>query len=402
MTGSLSSPSVTFVCVADAPTPYRLHLFNSLAGALAAHGVAFEVQYLAGQHADRPWQVDLGAARFRYSIASGIYAITRRVPWHFNPGVVAHLLRHPPDLLLLGGRWHLPTITLLALGSSGRRAPLTILWAEANPDSSRHPGGPVAWARRRVFAAVDAFAVPGTVAASAVGQAGGAGRPVLPLPNVVDEHLFRDEVDRLRTTRTALRVALGLPPDRLVILWPARLDERDKGIVNFLSAVPDLLTGPITVLIAGDGPDRGAIEQWLRDRPAIGDRVRLLGHCPGERMLELLAMADAFLLPSLADPNPIAVVEALWAGLPLLVSKRCGNWPEAVEPDANGWLVDPSSAGSLRDAFSALVATPPTARAKLGRRSRAIAEERFATEPSVDAFADAVVRLLKLSAPLGQ
>lgn len=43
-------------------------------------------------------------------------------------------------------------------------------------------------------------------------------------------------------------------------------------------------------------------------------------------------------MPSLSDPNPLTCIEALWSGLPLLVSNHVGNYPEVVKEDKNGFV----------------------------------------------------------------
>lgn len=57
-------------------------------------------------------------------------------------------------------------------------------------------------------------------------------------------------------------------------------------------------------------------------------------------MIALYAMSDVFLLPSLSDPNPLSCIEALWAGLPMLISCHCGNYPEVVRLGENGYVFD--------------------------------------------------------------
>ena len=238
----------------------------------------------------------------------------------------------------------------------------------------------------------DAFVVPGRVAEEALDAFGVAqGRPLLTLPNVDDEALYRDRVQELRADQRTLRRKWGLDEDGLVLLWPARLHEQTKGILNFLKAVAHLLTPRVSVLLAGDGPDRGAIEAWLAAASVSG--VRLTGWCGPDEMVELYAVADALLLPSLADPNPLSVVEGLWAGLPLLISDRCGNWPEAVEPGQNGWVVDPGDQSSIQQAFGELVGSSHDALTRRGTASSRVAQASFETPAVIARFVDELLAL---------
>jgi glycosyltransferase involved in cell wall biosynthesis len=99
------------------------------------------------------------------------------------------------------------------------------------------------------------------------------------------------------------------------------------------------------------------------------------------------------LLPSLRDPNPLSVIEALWAGLPLLISDRCGNWPEAVEQGVNGWVIDPTSQTELCRAFEQALRLTEGDLARSGAASARIARQKFSTQRNVESFADCVMKL---------
>lgn len=110
-------------------------------------------------------------------------------------------------------------------------------------------------------------------------------------------------------------------------------------------------------------------------------------------MAELFALADLLLLPSLRDPNPLAVIEGLWAGLPLFISNRCGNWPEAVAVGRNGWVIDPVSRAATQSAFKDVLSRSDKELESMGTLSMTIAKERFATTTTVTAFATAISAL---------
>jgi len=206
------------------------------------------------------------------------------------------------------------------------------------------------------------------------------------LPNIVDERVYRDHVRDARSHRPAIRANLGLEPTDVALLVPAKLHEATKGVLNFLRALSPLGRDDMKVLVAGEGPDRAATEGWLSEGGLSG--VTLLGHCDQEAMINVLAACDCMVLPSFHDPNPLAVVEALWARLPLIVSRACGNWPEAVREGENGWLVDPSDHDTIRRAVLALLALSPEERGAMGRASLALAEGAFASEAAVRRFID--------------
>jgi len=98
--------------------------------------------------------------------------------------------------------------------------------------------------------------------------------------------------------------------------------------------------------------------------------------------------ASLFLLASTHDPNPLWIVEALHSGLPLLVSRRIGNFAEALKEGVNGWAFDPAdSATAILQTKNAFTAEPATL-AKMGARSRILAHDSWDSKATVSRFLD--------------
>lgn len=101
----------------------------------------------------------------------------------------------------------------------------------------------------------------------------------------------------------------------------------------------------VTLVIAGEGPDREPLER-LSGELGIAERVRFLGPQPRERVLELLRAADATILSSAWENFPHVVVEALTVGTPVLATSA-GGIREVVTHEHNGLLVDQGDAEAL-------------------------------------------------------
>jgi glycosyltransferase involved in cell wall biosynthesis len=129
----------------------------------------------------------------------------------------------------------------------------------------------------------------------------------------------------------------------------------------------------VTLLVAGEGEERAALEA------EAGDRVRFLGALRREQVLELFAAADGVLLSSVWENFPHVLVEALAVGTPVIAT-RVGGVPEIVEDGINGLLVPASDAEALAAAVRRFFAD-----AELRTRLAA------ATERSVARFAPGVV-----------
>lgn len=139
------------------------------------------------------------------------------------------------------------------------------------------------------------------------------------------------EVPELRS-RAELRSELGLDGD--VLAFAGRLGpQKDLGVaLEAVGRVPD-----VTLVVAGDGPERSALERRASEL-GLGGRVRFLGSVPRDRVLELFRAADASVLPSAWENFPHAVVEALAVGCPVIAT-AVGGVPEVVRDAENGLLV---------------------------------------------------------------
>ncbi|MBC2594042.1 glycosyltransferase family 4 protein [Ruficoccus amylovorans] len=94
------------------------------------------------------------------------------------------------------------------------------------------------------------------------------------------------------------------------------------------------------------------------------------------QMNRLYREAGAFVLPSLCDPSPLVIVEAMHHGLPV-VSTRVDGIPEMVLDGKTGLLVPPRDSAALADALDALIRRPEAERLAMSRAGRAHAQTHF-------------------------
>src|SRR4051794_6305089 len=130
----------------------------------------------------------------------------------------------------------------------------------------------------------------------------------------------------------------------------------------------------IEVDVIGDGPMRRSIEVALARR-GVGDRIRLLGWVDEETLRATVCGARALVMPSLAEGLPVAIIEALSMGRPVIATS-VGGIPELVEDGVNGWLVPPASAAGLVRALRDCVSASPARLAELGASGARRVEER--------------------------
>jgi glycogen synthase len=145
----------------------------------------------------------------------------------------------------------------------------------------------------------------------------------------------------------------GLPRPRVAYL--GRLAPQ-KDVGTLLQAFARLPAGP-TLLLAGDGPDRPALQ---RRTQRLGSRVRFTGFLPHAAVPAVLAHADLLVLPSLYEDLSSALIEAMAAGLPV-VATRVGGTADLVHHGVNGLLVAPRDPAALAAAISQILADPAAA-----------------------------------------
>jgi glycosyltransferase involved in cell wall biosynthesis len=134
------------------------------------------------------------------------------------------------------------------------------------------------------------------------------------------------------------------------------------------------------VLIIGDGPERGMLETLAAQHPQ-GRFVRFAGQ--RDDVARLLNGLDLFALSSKTEGHPIAVLEAMATGLPVLATK-VGGIPDMVEDGTTGFLTrveEAAYAARLVDALACDRSWPG-----MGCAARTAAAERFSSETMVDRY----------------
>ncbi|HXG41034.1 MAG TPA: glycosyltransferase, partial [Candidatus Limnocylindrales bacterium] len=193
-------------------------------------------------------------------------------------------------------------------------------------------------------------------------------RSVVVIPNGVDVERYGNPVDR-----AAVRRGLGLPGDARLAVVVAKLLEQ-KGHAVLLAALPSVVARypDLHVLLCGEGPLREALRETI-ERTGLDGRVHLLGN--RDDVADLLAAADLFVLPSLWEGLPVALLEAMASRLPVVATDVSGS-RQVVVPGETGLLVPPGDPDRLGAAIVELLEAPERARA-FGEAARRRVEDHF-------------------------
>ena len=182
-----------------------------------------------------------------------------------------------------------------------------------------------------------------------------------------------------RSSASVQRETLGLSPAAPVVVTLANFFPY-KGHRWLVEAMPRVIRRyPETVfLLAGDGDVLPAIRQKVQDY-GIGRHVRFVGSRTDA--LDLIALSDAVVVPSVSEGLGHVVLEALSLEKPV-VATRVGGIPEVIEDGKTGLLVPPRDPGALADAILAVLSNPALAKT-LGKNGREVVCARFSAERMV-------------------
>jgi glycosyltransferase involved in cell wall biosynthesis len=187
-----------------------------------------------------------------------------------------------------------------------------------------------------------------------------------------------------RRRRVELLASASIPPDAQIVgavgnLYPV------KAHLDLIRAARGIVTHrPSThVVILGRGALRAALAAEA-DALGIGDRVHLVGY--REDVSDWLAAMDVFAMPSLIEGLPLALLEAMAAGVPPVVTD-VGGMPEAIRDGETGFLVPPGNVALLGDRISFLLGNPPLAK-KMGAASRERVLDHFTVDRMVAEYRD--------------
>jgi glycosyltransferase involved in cell wall biosynthesis len=231
--------------------------------------------------------------------------------------------------------------------------------------------------RERVFTAIERALARGT---SALVVSSRAVRDDLVQLGVAPAERFEIVRYGFRFDEPAAPRDLGLPDGTFVVGWAGRLTEikRPLDLVRALAALRGRGVDAAFVLL-GDGALRPDVEA-LAAELGVADALHLMGYHRG--LADWHAAFDALLLTSANEGTPVAVLEALAAGRPV-VATAVGGVPDVVDDGETGFLAAAGDTDALAERLERL-ARDPDLRARMGRLGAERVREHFGVERMVE------------------
>ncbi len=203
-----------------------------------------------------------------------------------------------------------------------------------------------------------------------------AGQRMVVLPNPVDCDLIQPPHDPAQRR-----------PD--VVLFLGDFSRR-KGVRDLLAAAPAVLQRhPAARFVVAGGAPPADVAAYARP---LGAAVHFPGFVRGVDKVRWLQEATLLALPSYAEGLPVAVLEAMAAGLPVITTP-VGGVPDILRDGVNGLLTPPGDVPALADALSRLLADAD-ARQSMGQHNRQQALEQFAVPQYVQRLLDVYCQVI--------
>ncbi|MDP8206925.1 MAG: N-acetyl-alpha-D-glucosaminyl L-malate synthase BshA [Candidatus Electryonea clarkiae] len=193
------------------------------------------------------------------------------------------------------------------------------------------------------------------------------------VPNFVDTEIYKPDKkwhlkDRLCNTKPIIMHMSNFRPVKRI----------NDVVDTFLRVRKEV---PAKLIMIGDGPERASAERKLKESPFASD-VQFLGvHNSAE---EILACADIFLLPSVAESFGLAALEAMACGVPV-VGANVGGLPEVVEDGVSGFLLPAEDVLGMAKACLSLL-TDSALLKKMKKVARKSAEKDFQQSVVIDRY----------------
>jgi glycosyltransferase involved in cell wall biosynthesis len=222
--------------------------------------------------------------------------------------------------------------------------------------------------------------------------------PLFLMPYAVDNEYFQRLSTEARASRSELQKELGLDPERPVILFASKLQQR-KYCSDLLLAYEILLanaTGSAPYLvIVGNGEERAALEAQAKSSGL--DDVRFCGFRNQSELPRFFDLASVFVLPARHEPWGLIVNEVMNAGRPVILSDEIGCQPDLITDGVEGYVFPARDVNALAEALRAVFATPQRAE-QMGQRALERID-RWSFEEDIVALRKAIAHVThKLSA----
>jgi glycosyltransferase involved in cell wall biosynthesis len=179
------------------------------------------------------------------------------------------------------------------------------------------------------------------------------------------------------------KITKRLNERRFLIGYIGRLS-MEKGILNLLEAIPDVVTkiDDIRFLVGGDGPLRGSVEDYL-DKYNLKNKVEFVGWIPHENLSQYLNNLKLIVIPSYTETGPQIMFEAMSCGTPVLITS-VGLASDIIKDSETGFIMENNTPKCIARNIIRALENPELE--KITKNARTLVEKEFTYEAAVERY----------------
>jgi glycosyltransferase involved in cell wall biosynthesis len=227
---------------------------------------------------------------------------------------------------------------------------------------------------RLVYSGIDRFAVIGAEACRHLSRLNVSLRRMDFAPYCVDTDMLAAQRTKWLPHRERLRRERGIPADKVVLLFVGKLiPKKDPALIlSAITLMPKEKQDVIHLVVVGSGEMKDQLDAL--GRSTLGERYHSLGFLNQSEIGSAYALADVFVLPSREGAGEtwgLVVNEAMFFGLPVVVSSGVGCHRDLVLEGKTGFTFRSGDAGECASAIAKIIQIGPTGRKTMGAESKA-------------------------------
>ncbi len=317
-----------------------------------------------------PWTTAAGASR--YQLAAFRPASIPEQGWRgaeLESEVERMLQTHRPEVVASAG-WADPEYHVLLQRCHALGTPAIVMSDSTFEDEPRRWWKE--WIKASLVRSYAAAVVAGARSRDYLVRLGFPAPAIFQPWDVVDNRHFADGANRERERDRSPSADGATRPQRFLCVARFIPKKNLEGLVRAYAAyVAEFGAEAWDLVLSGSGPLEAALRAQV-SAAGLASRVGFAGFRQYPDLPEAYAAASALVLPSWSDQWGLVVNEAMAAGLPVVVSGRCGCVVDLVRDGVNGLVFDPSDPAALKSALVSMTRLEPAQRLEMGRRAREI------------------------------
>lgn len=338
------------VIVHNIISAYKTRLFNVLAKNL---GADLRVIYLGETESQREWSIDTKIIAFAYEVLFR-GRVDRVNPFKVVISLISRLNAHSPQVIIISGSNYNYLAYLGALIWSKIRRKKIVLVIESYR-SVKELNFVMKFLKKFVIRRFDGVIVAGSRHKSYVVNLGIDPKRVFVMNGVgiLDHLAWPQDLPKPRSEKEAICRKMNLPADNF--LYVGRFS-KEKNLIFLLEAfrrIKQQGNYPWGMILVGDGPQKKELVDFV-NRTNIAD-VYFPGFRQAPELTIFYELGTVFILPSLVEPWGLVVEEAMLSGLPVLVSRNCGCYPDMINEGVNGFSFSPRDNQQLFDLMAEFI-----------------------------------------------